>query len=80
MYSSQDKFIISFIPVKICSFLLHKDLSDHPSSELYQSRQNRPSCEKKWANKTNPTVLAFFLKKKWELERKELIPIRQIDY
>jgi hypothetical protein len=46
LYSSRDKFIISFIPVKICSFLFHRDLSDHPSSELYQSRQNRPSCEK----------------------------------
>ena len=62
LYSSRDKFIISFIPVKICSFLFHRDLSDHPSSELYQSRQNRPSCEKKWANKTNPTVLAFWKK------------------
>ena len=79
LYSSRDKFIISFIPVKICSFLLHRDLSDHPSSELYQSRQNRPSCEK-MLEQNKPDRLSLFKKKRNGNKRKELIPIRQIDY
>ena len=62
LYSSRDKFIISFIPVKICSFLLHRDLSDHPSSELYQSRQNRPSCEK-MGEQNKPDRFSLFKKR-----------------